>query len=352
MLMIAPGATIIAVIISAGIYALMKRRSLRAESGDIRLGLMTYATRLLLHRMEDYRVDERTWKPNLLVLSGSPAARWHLIELADAIAQSRSFVTVAAFLPEEQWSPDRLTHMAEVIRGYLLKRSVPAFVRTLPATDPFEGAETMIRSYGFGPLRPNTIMIGDTRQSANFARYARLVQLVHRSRRNLIIVRQPEGDTEQPRDSTRRETGIARRIDVWWSPGSPNTPLMLAVAVLLRRSRGWTETQLRVRTVVPSEREVSDVNARLMQFLANARIEADTEILVGGDRKAIEVIGEASTDADLVFMGLRSPRDDESAEDFAAYYEQRLRLTEALPTTAFVMAGEQLDFYRIFQAHG
>ena len=47
------------------------------------------------------RLDERTWKPNLLVLSGSPTNRWYLIELASAISQDRGFVTVAAVVPEE-----------------------------------------------------------------------------------------------------------------------------------------------------------------------------------------------------------------------------------------------------------
>lgn len=345
MLMIAPGATIIATVIVAAIYFVMKRRSLRAEWGDIRLGLMMFASRLLLYRMEDYKVDERTWKPNLLVLSGSPTARWHLIELADAIAQSRSFVTVAAFLPEENWEPERLEQMAEVIRGYLLKRRVPAFIRTLPAADPFEGAATMIRSYGFGPLRPNTILIGETRQPANFLAFARLIQLIARTRRNLIIVRQP-----QEHDAAQDGRNVTRRIDMWWSPKSKNTPLMLAVATLLRRSDDWTRARLTLRTVVDADSEREDASARLAQFVTEARIEADTEVLVAGGRQTLDVIREASGGADLTFMGLRVPGTDESAESFSEYYQVRLEKTRDLTATVFVMAGEALDFQRIFAA--
>ena len=348
MLMIAPGATILATLTAGGIYVVMKRRSLRAEWGDIRLGLMMFLSRLLLYRMEDYRISERTWKPNLLVLSGSPLARWYLIELADAIAQSRSFVTVGAFIPEENWSTERLEQMTEVIRGYLLKRHVPAFIRTLPAADPFEGAATMIRSYGFGPLRPNTILIGETRRPASFLPYAKLIQLIARSRRNLIIVRQPRDVEAAGADGQQRPSkGRARRIDIWWSPRSRNTPLMLAVAVLLGRSTEWEGAQLQIRTIVESEAERADAAERLKAFVTEARLVADLDVLVGGAR-AMEVIRDASTDADLVFLGLRQPGDDESTEAFSAYYEERLRMTQGFSATAFVMAGEELDFQRIF----
>ncbi len=348
MLMIAPGATILAVLTVAAIYILMKRRSLRAEWGDIRLGLMIFVTRLLLYKMEDYRITERTWKPNLLVLSGSPTERWYLIELADAIAQSRSFVTVASFVPEKTWSAERLDSLAEATREYLLKREVPAFIRTLPAIDPFEGAATMIRSYGFGPLRPNTILIGETHQAASLVRYAELVQLVARSKRNLIVVREPLEEEGSAAPPAKRK----RRIDVWWSPKSANTPLMIAVAVLLRRSEDWTDATLHLRTVVETEAEHAGAAERLQQFATDARVRATTEVLVSGDRTLLEVIREASDDAELVFMGLRQPRPDESAEEFSKYYAERIESTKDLEATVFVMAGEQIDFNRIFEDHG
>src|SRR5690606_13006563 len=133
MLMIAPGVTIIASATCVLIYWLMKRRALRARWGDMRLGFMMFFTRLLLTRMEGHQLDARSWKPNLLVLSGPPSSRWYLIELADAIAQSRSFVTVATFIPEENWTTGRVNAVTEAVRSYVRKRNVPAFVRTLPA---------------------------------------------------------------------------------------------------------------------------------------------------------------------------------------------------------------------------
>ena len=351
MLMLAPGATIIAVIVCSGIYYVMMRRSMRAQWGDMRLGLLMFFSRVILYRMEGLRVDERTWKPNLLVLSGSPIARWYLIELADAIAQSRSFVTVASFIPEENWSTERVQKITDAVRNYLKKREVPAFIRTLPAADPFAGASTMIRSYGFGPIVPNTVLIGETEKPASFTAFARLVQLVYRSERNLVIVRQRViGDEPSTLSSAPRLTrGKDRRIDVWWSEKSPHTAFMLAVAILLRRSRDWTGATLAFKTIVDSESEKTDAANRLAQFLAEARVQATPEVLVrGAGDKLFDVITSSSRAADLVFLGMRPPAPDEAPETYSVYYESLLKHTESLPATAMVMAGEKVDFFRIF----
>lgn len=346
MLMLAPGATMLAAVTAATIYYVMKRRALRAHWGDMRLGFMMYLTRVLLYRMQGVRADERTWKPNLLVLSGSPSARWYLIEMADAIAQSRSLVTVATFIPTGHWTAERTEQITDSIRSYLQRRNVPAFIRTLPADDPFTGAATMIRAYGFGPITPNTVLIGETEKPSSFLAFAELVQLVHRSRRNLVIVRQRnEAEPEPPRGR-----GARRRIDLWWTGKSPHTAFMLAVAILLRRSDEWRNAELHVRTIVRTPDEQEDAARRLRQFLSDARVAAQADVLVSGDPGAFEVIRRSSADAALVFLGMRAPKPDESAETYSVYYEELLRETELLPATAIVLAGEPVDFTRIFEA--
>jgi amino acid transporter len=282
MLMIAPGATMLATLVCGGIYYMMKRRSLRAHWGDVRLGFMMYLTRVLLYWMDGLRLNERTWKPNLLVLSGTPSSRWYLIELADAIAQSRSFVTVAAFLPEEHWTIERADEITDAIRGYLRERMVPAFVRSAPASDPFVGAAALIRSYGFGPIVPNTILIGETEQPSNFTRFAEMIQLVFRMRRNLVIVRErdvPDGET------ARRTPGKERRIDLWWSAPSPHSAFRLAVAILLRRSDDWRGAPRHVKAIVCGASQRPAGEARWQQYLKGARVRATPVVVerpVGG----------------------------------------------------------------------
>jgi hypothetical protein len=329
MLMIAPGATMIAIVTCAAIYYLMKRRTLRAHWGDMRLGFMMFMTRMLLYRMAGMRLDERTWKPNLLVLSGSPSQRWHLIELADAIAQSRSLVTVAAFIPEENWTTARVDQITDAIRAYLTKRSVPAFIRALPAADPYAGAAVMIRSYGFGPITPNTVLIGETENPSNFVRFAELIQLIARTEKNLIVVRQRANRAGGEAPTANRK----KHIDLWWSDKSPQPAFMLAVAVLLLRSEHWSGARRHFKTIVDSEAAKENAVRRWQEFMTKARIDAVPEVLVRNHEPVFDLIKRTSQHADLVVLGLRAPADDETAEAYSKYYEELLRQTEAFTTT-------------------
>ena len=348
MLMLAPGATIIAIIISAAIYVLMMRRRMQAQWGDMRVGLMMFFTRLLLQRMAGRALDERTWKPNLLVFSGSPRSRWYLIDLANAIAQGRSFVTVAAFIPEVNWTAARARTITNAIRTYLGKRSVRAFIRTLPANDPYAGAATMIRAYGFGPIVPNTVLIGETETPSSYVRFAELIQIVARSNRNLVIVR--ERSDEDALATPPAPRSASRRIDVWWSRLSSDTAFLLALAILLKRSHGWSDTELRFMTTVESPAEQEGALTRLRQFLADARVDAIPDVLVRNGREVFEVIRATSASASLVFLAVRAPGDTESAEEYSRYYAKQLEETDQLPPTALVMAAEKLDFLRLFES--
>lgn len=345
MLMLTPGFTLLAVALSGAIYWLIKRRRMRVGWHDMRIALMLYFTRLLLNRIAGQPVDERTWKPNLLVLSGSPRSRWYLIDLANAIGQGRSFTTVAAFTPVEHWSAERVNALTETIREYLRKRGVRAFIRAVPAADPYDGAETMIRAYGFGPIRPNTVLIGETEKPSSFVRFAQLIQLVSRTHRNLVIVR----ETDPDRHNGPPPSHEPRRIDLWWSRMSADTAFMLAIAILLMRSKSWKDAELRFRTTVETEAERGAALTRLKEFLDEARVEATPEVLVRNGMEIFPVIRRASADASLVFLAIRPPAEDESAEEYSFYYENQLRETEDLPATALVMSSEKVEFLRVFQ---
>jgi len=153
MLMINAGATFVAAFVALCVYLLMEHRQMRAWWGDMRSGLAMLVARHAIHSLVKRKPDERTWKPNILVLSGSPASRWHLIELASAIAQQRCFLTVAAVLPEDT-PADRRESIAATLADYLDKRKVECVVKVFTAPTPLAGAETLVRAYGYGPLRP------------------------------------------------------------------------------------------------------------------------------------------------------------------------------------------------------
>jgi nucleotide-binding universal stress UspA family protein len=350
MMMIAPGASMIAGVISGVIYYLMKRRSVRARWGDMLLGVMMFTARQILHRIAGRKTDERTWRPNLLVLSGAPSSRWYLVELANAISGDKSFLTIATVIPEENWSAERIESLTDSINDYLKQHGVVAFVRAFPGSEPLSAAQHLIRAYGFGPLVPNTILLGETEKAASFVEFARLVKLVAQTRRNLVVVR--EDAMPQARVAEKeRETEAPRpkRIDLWSAGKSDNIGFTLALAVLLGRSREWEDGKLVLKRVVNTDEEAPGAAKELLELAEAARIPIETEVFVRGDRPLFEVIRDRSADADMVFLGMRTPDEQETAEAYSGYYADLLKQTESLPVTVLSMAAEKVEFSRIFQ---
>lgn len=51
----------------------------------------------------------------------------------------------------------------------------------------------------------------------------------------------------------------------------------------------------------------------------------------------------------MVFLGMRTPDEQETAEAYSSYYADLLKQTENLPVTVLSMAAEKVEFSRIFQ---
>jgi amino acid transporter len=331
MLLVNPTATAVAVVVVLAIFLWLERRGLQATWGDVRNGVWMALTRVGLLRLRD-GADPKNWRPHLLVLSGSPRRRWHLIELASAIGHSRGILNVATVVPERAVSARRQMGMETNIRDYLARRGIQALVRVIPATDPFEGAKILVDAYGLGALHPNTVVLGDSEEAATREEYARMVGHFHASERNVVIVR--EGDSPW--------YGRRRRIDVWWGGLKGNGSLMLILAYLLRTGLAWRGAEVRLKVVVPSETAAAGVRENLSEILHRSRTGAEAEVISSEGRAFAEILRESSVGADLVMVGLAPPD-----EGFADYLDRLRRLTAGPATTLFVLASESIAFKEV-----
>ena len=340
MLMINAGATFVAAAVTLTVYFLMERRSLTAWWGDMRSGILMLIARSAIHALSRRPPDARTWKPNILVMSGSPTSRWYLIELAAAVSHGRGFVTVAAILPRET-EPERIAGLTRAVSDYIEKHDVSAIVKVHSSETPLEGARELAKTYGYGPIAPNTILVGVTERPENYDQFAMLIKQVHAQKQNLIVMR--EGSEE--RDSQ----GDRMRIDVWWYGTQQNLGLMLALAHLLTRGSSWRRSEFILKSIVNSEKDVREMRERIGQFIRKGRIDARAEVIVQRSSDVVDTIRQHSQGADLVLLGLRDPGEQETVESYAQYYRGLLANTHGLPPTALMLAAESIDFFGIFQ---
>jgi hypothetical protein len=325
-------ATVAAAVFVVGVLLWLEKRGLEAAWGDVRMGIWLALTRAGLMRLKK-PVDPRNWRPHLLVLSGAPMRRWHLVELATSFTHNRGILTVATVLGSDSVTVQRKQNLETGIQDFLSKRGVGALVRVVSAPDPFIGSAQLAETYGLGTLVPNTILLGDTKEEKHREPYCRMVERFYFSKRNVLIVR----------DDEERGFGNRKRIDLWWGGLQANGALMLILAYLLQSSLLWRDAQVRLKMVVPNEEAAREARKNLAAMAERTRTGAEPHVLAANGRPFFDILQESSSDADLVFMGIAQPE----AGGFEKYYAELRERTEGLPSTVFVLAAEEIAFREV-----
>lgn len=244
----------------------------------MRHGLRTLVARWAIYRLAKSKPDARSWRPNLLVLSGAPTSRWYLIEMANALVHHTGFLTVACVVPD---------------------RSAPRRTSTRPR-----------------------------RRSATW---------------RSVVVRE-SGRPDRPE----RPKRPVPRIDIWWGRERHNAGLMLAVAYLLQTSTEWFGAELRIFALAPREADADHLREWLDGLVTGGRVRARTEVVVDPEEDWLAAVRARAAETDLILLPLRSPREDETDEDYGAWYTELIADTDDLPALALVMANEKIRFDRIF----
>lgn len=321
-------ATGIALLCVAIIYIWLESRELKTTWGDVRMGIWMALVRGALMRLGVDK-EEKTWRPHPLVLSGSPTRRWHLIEFASSLTQSRGILTVSTVLTSPSVKAAQKNRMEVNIGEYLNKRSVQGLVRVISAPDPFEGSKRLVDAYGLGALVPNTIILGDSENPEIRDQYCDMIRYFYRQKRNVVVIH----------DDKEKHFGNYRKIDVWWGGLRGNGGLMILLTHMLQSSFLWYNADITIKMVVENENAIEGIKENISKIISKIRIDAISEIIVSNGRSFNEILHDSSKEADLIVMGMAEPD-----ENFARYYGQIQERLKNLPTTAMVLAGEELSF--------
>ena len=334
MFLINTAATLVALVIVAGIFVWLQQRSLRAAWGDVRQGIWMAITHTGLMKLRG-EADPKNWRPHLLVFSGAPSQRWHLIDFAACLTNYRALLSIATVLTDPSLTPKWLRSIRNATQEYLERRGLRAFLRVVKAADPFSGSENLVETYGLGSLMPNSIVLGDNEQESTRSRYCEMLEHLHQMERNIIILHH----------NSAKGFGQRQTIDVWWGGLKRNGGLMMTLAYLLSISREWKDARIRVKIVVPDESAAQSAHENLERLIRRMRnrAEVSVHVIVSYGRSFDAILPASSQDADLVFLGMREP----NGFDYRAYYETLRRRANPLPSTAFVLAAQDLEFGEI-----
>jgi hypothetical protein len=251
-----------------------------------------------------------------------------LVRVASWFNQDRGIVTVCRLIVGDL---DKLLDV-EQVREEMDRELDEAGVIAFPEVDVVPDFETGVldvaQANGIAGLRSNTVMFGWSRRKERLVSQLRIMRAMSYAGKNTIITRL----------NWAHEPGSEKRVDIWWGGLQNNGDLMLLLAHLLQLNPGWRDATITVRSIARDEEERQLQLDGLAKLLPEARIGAETEVIVKpAETTVTEILHRISADTDVVFLGLQEPEPGGEPE----YADRIIELAEGLNTCIFVRsAGE------------
>lgn len=279
----------------------------------------------------------RDWRPVILAFTHTPERRFRLLTFADWLAGGSGLTAAVRILEGAGAGLHRRKKEAEdELRSDIARRKLNAFPLVVAAADMSAGISVLLQAYGIGPVQANCILINWLDQMGRgitgigALKYAENLRQVFRAGRNVIVLHADEQRWQGLADSPPED----RRIDVWWHDDATGR-LMLLLAYLVTRAEGWHKARIRLI----AEHDAPDragCTGQIKTLLEDIRIDAVPEIVEKADA---ETVLATSAAAALVFLPFRI-RQYKLLDSGGMSLE---RILPGLPTTALVMAAEDID---------
>ena len=327
----------IAISVLFAIYQYLKRTAGPARWADSRRSYHLQLVREHLLAAAKEGEHPRDWRPQLLAFSNHPNRRKQLLTFASWIHGGSGLTTAVRVLEGEGAKMIKLQTEAEAeLQRDISEQNLSAFPLVLFAPNLQIAVQSLVQSFGVGPLRANTILFNWLEQihtgllGLKEISYARNLRAAYRLGCNIVVLDAKEEEWRVLETVPPKE----RRIDVWWW-NDPTSQLMLLLAYLMTRNKMWEEADLRVLAAT-YERKSKKSMADLRKTLEDVRIPAEPEVVSGATPDAVVKHSSAAT---LVFLPFRIRR-NQLVDPFGNPIEA---LLSRLPMVALVLAAEDID---------
>ena len=305
MLLISPPSATIAVICISGVFLWLRKKEVAQTWGDVRTGVWVSICRWALLQLEKYPMGSSGWRPHIMLFSGNPKTRRHLVKMANWLSKGKGIVTLFYLVPYRSSSFEGFYREKErllrEIEQFILKERLPFFAEVDFVTDLERDIPTISQSHGIGKLSSNTALFGWGHNPERGNLLIKILKKMYLLEKNILVFRcqgEPCG------------TPPYRLIDIWWRGGDENIGLMLLVAEILKSNPQWKEARVRLMSVAEKERK--EVERLLVEAAGKTNIDVKVEVFEGDN--PLNIMKEVSREANLVIIGLPLPKEGKEKE--------------------------------------
>lgn len=328
-------ATIVAILLSYGVFVLMRHRSLQQRWGDVGSGIWFEAARHALIRLEREPRHVKNWRPNIIVFTAIREGLDELMEAGSWLTNGGGIVTFCNLITGDvaEMEGRRLRETARgYLRKYLEEHGVPAFAESAIVSRFDEGVLTMLQLHGIAGLDANTALMGLSGSPDGQRAQLKLMRQILALKKSMLLLKCNGDPSPEPKS----------RIDVWWRGRDTNAELMLLLAHIIRKDRSWEHARIRLIRLVDNPEAKVGAKEDLTGLAQEARVDAEPLVLLkSSDEEFSARMKRESSQTDLVFLG--APAFEEHRIEFQLNYLQTLIESAGPGWTMLVRSGEPED---------
>lgn len=338
MFLINPGATFIVTLLVAALCFWTASRKITANWDDLRYSIYSYFIHKGTVRLSNLEKSAKNWRPHILALFDSPAIHKNLAFFAHAINQEKGFLTFGANLKDPE------AHTAKTLSLHLKELRIPSHIHINSMEEPVQAADQMIKNYGFGHLKPNTIFFSIP-ATFSLPSLVQLILSIHAQKKNVVLLKDDSQREHIFSDSSQQK----KQINLWWRGKYPgNFELSLALAYLLQQSKMWPLSKINIKMTTTEEDKVK-LMSQFEKYHQRLRIKnLGFSPILKSDTDFFANLAQESQRADLTFLGLKHPKENTTPEEYLDYFTKLLESTKEVSNVAYVLAGEPVKFRKIF----
>jgi len=342
MFMINSGASFIVLFLVGALCFWTTKRKLKGNWDDIRYSIFSFFASTATNKLVHIKKNPKSWRPNILAIVDPSLKETNTIHFAHTLNQAKGFLTYGTTLEKQE---DAIDTVREAFADYFAKKDIACFYHINAQDQAALGNHQIVQNYGLGPLQPNTIILKAPTDPEKISSFCELLIETFKLQKNIVLLKIDEDNLAF------RQEKKDKHIDLWWGGKYHcNFELSLALAHIMQNDKTYLGATITIKTLVPNEaarKHVTKLFGKYYQVLRFKNLCFKPYLDETDD--FYSHIAEYSTDANLTFLGLRAPEQNESRKEYESYFKVLMKKTEKISSVAYVLAGEKLDFQRIFE---
>lgn len=342
MFMINPGAAFIVIALVSLFCVWTAKRKLKGNWDDLKHSIFSFFVHKGMIKLSNLEASAKSWRPQILTIFNQPEVDKNLAFFSHALNQGKGFLTFGANVLSETQASESYENLKEVLKGF----KIPSHLHLNVCANPYIGSDQIIRNYGFGLLKPNTVILSVPTLD-QIETSIKLILDTHLQHKNVVLLKDDSLKDYLFTDPTRRD----KQINLWWRGKYPgNFELCLAFAYLLQQSKLWPRSKICIKMIAKDLEMQEKLTNQFNTYRSELRMK-DLRFtpVIDVQEKFNTNFDSYSEGADLTFMGLKKPDESTNVQIYSDYFLNLLESTKGVNNIAYVLCGEKVEFRNIFK---